>query len=401
MAPESIDKQPIPEWVKFYFTESQLTLPPSLLWVLLLYQRTGWEPSHVNVAQRLYVATSFKRKGEDKKDWHSEGSIARDLNLSRKTVGSAVKDLVAEGWMVKVPRPGWSSELWPAWPLEDCLTPVDGPELCAMRKKGGTLCTRRAGWGTDTPGDGPCKYHREAGPAQPLRTSEKAETVPREPGTCATIAHPDAQPLRTALRNGCARVPKDEFLREISSSSSPYVGEVEVADVVPARYDDGDIHRETNPTPLAEVRHEWAIRHVLERPLSLTTEQARAAVEQIARDARNRGNPVGSWKHYLPQFTDEQIRDAYRRASGPKAVTERCSAHKIEQPCRSCAADLKAAQAPEPIHRQLTVVHGGKTDPDAQAAINAQGREAVRAALADAKARREAATKADDNASTS
>lgn len=167
MAVRSIDDVPMPAWAEPYFTPAELALPAALRWMLLLFQRTGWEPSRKSVAQRIYIATAFKKKDQDKKSWHSEGTMARHLDMSRQTVNAATQQLAAEGWVVKVPRPGRASEFWPSWPPVDCLTPNDGPERCAAPTKAKTLCTRRAGWGTATPGIGPCVRHGGPLPVQP------------------------------------------------------------------------------------------------------------------------------------------------------------------------------------------------------------------------------------------
>lgn len=297
--PVSIDKQPLPEWVKFHLTEKQLNLAPLTLWIKLIYMRTGWEASHVNVAQFLYVNTAAKRKDVDKKDWHGTKTIAQDLNMSRQTVITVLKDLVAEGWVTKVPRRGSSSELWPAWPQEDCLTPIDGPELCAIPTGSGKLCTRRAGWGTGTPGEGPCKLHRATEPVQPLDTLITPAGAATGPDTCPTVGHPPAQPLDTPSSNGLTRRSSYRATNEDSSSSPPYVAEVEGkrAERRPKRIDDKmAINEEGEPDPIPMVSLNSnpapAVDHEIEQaakvalaPLAnygCTHDEARAVVRLIA-----------------------------------------------------------------------------------------------------------------------
>ncbi|MEU4234393.1 hypothetical protein AB0F17_59810 [Nonomuraea sp. NPDC026600] len=208
-----VDDTPMPAWAGDYLTAKQQNLSPVMRWVTLAYQRIGWEPSHVTVVQRLCLSVMLKAKGQPLLDWRSEGQLAQDLKLSRNTVGTVLKDLECEGWISQRVRAGGSGrkERWPTWPPIDCLTPADGPELCAAPTKAGMLCIRRAGWGTPTPGAGPCKLHRadghdaqdeqhEQGGAQPLSSSA-------DPGTCPMVEQGPAQPLGTDLLNGCEEVP--------------------------------------------------------------------------------------------------------------------------------------------------------------------------------------------------
>ncbi|MEV4249340.1 hypothetical protein AB0J63_38735 [Streptosporangium canum] len=235
MAIRTIDDEPMPAWAEPYFSADQLTLPPILRWVLLIFQRTGWEASHVSVAQRMFISMAFKKR--DKRDWHSEVRIARDLNLARNTVSAAMKDLAAEGWISQAPRSGSSSQRWPTWPPRDCLTPMDGPELCAAPTKNKSLCTRRAGWGTVTAGVGPCKLHGGQA-AQPLSTPEEGEKSDSDPEACSTIEQVPVQQLSIPLLNRCAGVVNgwtrvhEEYIsgvhQPVDASGSPYGAEVEV-----------------------------------------------------------------------------------------------------------------------------------------------------------------------------
>ncbi|GAA4931914.1 hypothetical protein HD597_012864 [Nonomuraea thailandensis] len=223
--PGCVEDTPMPGWGRDHLSAKQQALSPALRWITLLYQRAGWDASHVSVAQRVFLSVAFKPAGVPKKDWHTEGQLAADLNLSRTTVNTVLQELADEGWIAQRPRPGGrGKERWLTWPPSDCLTPIDGPERCAAPTKTGQLCIRRAGWGTATPGSGPCKLHRpadasagrdeaaepapgehpddgqddgqdDAGGVQPLNTTGEA-------ATCSTIGQVAVQPLNSDLANG-------------------------------------------------------------------------------------------------------------------------------------------------------------------------------------------------------
>ncbi len=46
-------------------------------------------------------------------------------------------------------------------PAEDPAPGVDEERLCGVLTDRGTPCRREAGWGTEHPGVGPCRYHDE------------------------------------------------------------------------------------------------------------------------------------------------------------------------------------------------------------------------------------------------
>jgi hypothetical protein len=152
-----IDTTPLPGWARPYFTPDQLGLDRGLLWVLLVYKARTLGDSATNVAQRYYVHSIGKSK---KVAWPSLRSLMGDLELSINTVRSALAKLEGDGWLMKAPGPAKSQGYALAWPEQDCLAPTaEGPARCGQPTKTGGWCTRRAGRGTSTPGEGPCVEH--------------------------------------------------------------------------------------------------------------------------------------------------------------------------------------------------------------------------------------------------
>lgn len=150
-----VDQADMPEWARPKFSPPQLQLSVGLQWILLVYLSTGLEASRINVAARLYVHTV----GKDKKTSNpSHESLAHDCSLSVQTVSDSIADLEEQGWILVDRRNNHFNIYWLAWPVTDVLARSDEPARCGRPTKKGA-CTRRAGWGTDHRGEGPCKLH--------------------------------------------------------------------------------------------------------------------------------------------------------------------------------------------------------------------------------------------------
>ncbi|MER7126665.1 hypothetical protein [Micrococcus luteus] len=163
----AIDEADMPAWARARFSTAQLQLNKGLLWVLLIYMSTTLEASRLSVAQRLYVHTIGKNRKEASP---SQESLAHDLNISSQTAMVSVQDLEEQGWVVVKRRSTHFNTYRLAWPMQDVLgARKEEAELCGRTTKKGNICTRRAGWGTDTPGVGPCKLH----PIQPQPLGSK------------------------------------------------------------------------------------------------------------------------------------------------------------------------------------------------------------------------------------
>ncbi|MEV5710099.1 hypothetical protein [Actinoallomurus sp. NPDC052274] len=189
-----IDESAMPAWAKPYFSEDQRKrLDASLLWILLITNSTSLEPSRLHLAHRLHVYMLTLPRGARMEWAPSVVSLAASTNLSEKTIETAIKDLAEQGWLRVTKRRRRTSIYRLAWPVKDCLLSDDEPTPCGALTTKGAFCTRPAGWGTGTPGEGPCKYHRpddeEAGAPdtddpQSLRPNDPAD----EPGSSATNA---------------------------------------------------------------------------------------------------------------------------------------------------------------------------------------------------------------------
>lgn len=174
-----IDDAPLPSWARAHLSEEQLTVDPGLQWVSLLWQAVGLGAAATSVAQRLYIGTIGKRQ---KKAWPSVRLLSQQLEIqSQSTIVKALARLARAGWIIKekrgpgrgAPGPGRAGTGYRlAWPARDVLTPLAGPQRCAQRTVRGGLCTRRAGYGTTTPGEGPCWRHGGERVPQPESSAE-------------------------------------------------------------------------------------------------------------------------------------------------------------------------------------------------------------------------------------
>jgi len=204
-----IDTTPLPDWAQPYFTPDQLGLDRGLLWILLVYKARTLGDSATNLAQRYYVHSVGKTV---KKAWPSIRVLAADLELSTNTVMTAQRKLEADGWLIKEEGPGGRNAYVLAWPGIDCLAPgTGGPLLCGAVKANGSLCTRRAGWGTRHRGEGKCKLH-DPELSQPLRQPE-GESVEQVSQPLRTGVSVVEAPVSQPLRQGVATV-ETEYVRE-------------------------------------------------------------------------------------------------------------------------------------------------------------------------------------------
>lgn len=177
-----IDEAELPAWARPRFSVPQLELNPGLQWILLIYMSPSLESSRINVAQRLHVHTLGKTRKEASPSYES---LARDLNISPMTVNVSIDDLEGQGWILVGRRSTHYNSYRLAWPLHNVLDDGKEVELCGQLTKKGVTCTRRAGWGTDNPGAGPCKLHPTR--PQPLRSDD----APAEPSGLQPLESPE------------------------------------------------------------------------------------------------------------------------------------------------------------------------------------------------------------------
>ncbi|GIH91976.1 hypothetical protein ACFFMN_33790 [Planobispora siamensis] len=184
----AIDEAGLPDWARTHFSAAQLTLNAALLWVLLIYMSTTLESSRLNIAQRLYVHTVGKNRKEASP---SQESLARDLNLSPQTVSVALDDLEHQGWIIVRRRSTHFNVYRLAWPTADVLSDrKEDVATCGRLTKKGEACGRRAGWGTDTPGSGPCKLHPDPEPEPTLEDSSGLQRLEStEPDSTPTVGN--------------------------------------------------------------------------------------------------------------------------------------------------------------------------------------------------------------------
>ncbi len=286
-----IDGSPLPDWARPYFSPEQLGLDRGLLWSLLVYKARTLGDSATSIAQRYFGHALGKAH---KKAWPSLVGLQADLELSVNTVRGGLARLERDGWLVKCASPGKSQGYALAWPAIDCIAPnADGPVLCAEPTKAGSLCTRRAGRGTATPGFGPCVDHggkpKKGGPEyQPLIHEEPPEaaatyqplihtetsyaTAVYQPltGSVSTADSPAYQPLTSAVSAADTEYVSEcvTGVREESNEGCPPSrAEVEVppADLEPDEdrvIDEGEVRPQpvrSNGVPDVEPKHLTAV----------------------------------------------------------------------------------------------------------------------------------------------
>jgi hypothetical protein len=172
------------EWVFEYLTEARRDITPGLQWVLMFDYTTHLEASRRNIARRLYIYTVGR---DDHRLWPAVATLMDNIGLSRQTVVDSLAELEQEGWIVVRRTPGRKSTYYLSWPAEDPMAVSrDQPVQCATETKTGGRCERRAGWGTATPGEGPCVRHGgkpKIEPVQPVDTQEGNAEGFEEPHT--------------------------------------------------------------------------------------------------------------------------------------------------------------------------------------------------------------------------
>lgn len=206
----AIDEAEPPDWVKAYVSYDQLKLNRGLLWILLIYRCQGLDQSRYSIAQRLYIHTIGK---DHKRCKPSIRSLMTDLECSENTAIDSVKDLEERGFLI-VRRHGNGRNLYIlAWPIEDTTAPkAERPALCGAVTKKNARCTRTAGWGTTTPGVGPCKKHggepKNPDPTpQPLRDDDGQEALPiPQPLRDEPDAHTST--IEASYLNHCGVIPQ-------------------------------------------------------------------------------------------------------------------------------------------------------------------------------------------------
>ncbi|WP_204061424.1 hypothetical protein [Microbispora corallina] len=365
----AIDEAEPPAWVKAYVSPDQLKLNRGLLWVLLIYKRRGMESSRVNVAQRLYVHTV----GRDRKEANPGfKALADDLGLSDRTVEPALEDLEGEGWVVVIRRRRHPNLYRLAWPYEDVLGgPDDAEALCGRPTSKEGTCTRRTGWGTDTPGVGPCKYHRD-GPQQlrlndpvdppvepqPLRSKEPVEPQPLrsnpvdnseiEPRSTATVADFDRnhcsfepQPMRSSTATIAVEY-VESALGSTSESSKPLVLAVgELTDRTARATQAPPAQPVTSLTARSVIatirRYRDAPGWVKTRHLVPMAQRALAA--GFGRDAIQRyAALVATENRYAEHQHIPELREVLRRLSRDVARGDACRPHGTPE-CAPCTAE--------------------------------------------------------------
>lgn len=220
-----IDAAPLPAWARAHLSDEQLGLDPGLQWISLIWQTVGLGPTATSVAQRLYIGTVGKSA---KKAWPSIRTLGQQLEVrSQTTVVRALGRLGSTGWILKEQRgpgrgepgrgrAGCGYRL--AWPPRDVLTPATGPERCAQRTKRGGLCTRRAGYGTTTPGAGPCWRHGGQRAHQPGPESSAPQPTPP---LLHLLEHSGRRPL---VDNGHTQPPLLGVMLQPPPQNAPTIG---------------------------------------------------------------------------------------------------------------------------------------------------------------------------------
>ncbi|MFF3665394.1 helix-turn-helix transcriptional regulator [Microtetraspora malaysiensis] len=309
------------------------------------------------MGQRLHAFTI----GRDKKEWDPTfADLAADLDLSERTVEPALDDLETDGWIV-VTRLHRRNIYRLAWPLRDVLAPPTSEvPLCGVPTKKGGACTKRAGRGTETPGVGPCKQHREdpdpellpldlpTGEPQPLRSTEPADIPELGDHSTATVADFD--------RNHCGVQPQP-LRPDTATVAVPYVGTFVPFDVRenPRLLAVGEPHvrnaRESRSAPAAQPDNSFLARYAVTsigryRAAQPWVRKQLARLAETALDAGFGRDAVARYAQlviaegrYLPHQHIPEFRAALDRL-GRDAV--------LGDVCRVCGVPGCACTTPEP-----------------------------------------------------
>lgn len=152
-----VDDYDMPSWAEAHLKAAQLELGSRTRWVLLI-DSAPLRPTTKHVALRLHV---YMLGADENVAWPSVVELARCTGLSDTTVRSAIGELEEAGWLAVHRTLGFhANRYYLAWPAVDVTGRRALPDRCAApTDDGGAACSRRAGWGTATPGTGPCSLH--------------------------------------------------------------------------------------------------------------------------------------------------------------------------------------------------------------------------------------------------
>lgn len=156
---QPISESAMPAWARPYLSEGQRELQNRALQWVLMFDHTAYLPSSArDLCRRLHIATLGN---DDKVVFASQATLSRWTGWSEETVRTQLAQLDADGWISFTPGAGTRrTRIRLTWPATDPNTQLrDDPDKCMSATVDQNVCMRRAGWGTTTPGIGPCKLH--------------------------------------------------------------------------------------------------------------------------------------------------------------------------------------------------------------------------------------------------
>jgi hypothetical protein len=172
-----IGESAMPAWARPYLSEGQRELGNrALQWVLMFDHTKYLDSSARDLCRRLHIATLGN---DDKVVLASQATLARWTGWSEETVRIQLAKLDEDGWINFTPGAGTRrTRIKLTWPTVDPIAQLrDTPDKCMAKNKKTDegVCKRNAGWGTTTPGIGPCKLHG----GTPKNAAKKPPTAQR------------------------------------------------------------------------------------------------------------------------------------------------------------------------------------------------------------------------------
>lgn len=202
-----------PRWATDYLTDQQRQLSPLLVWITLIRKAASLDRDAKPFASELYICLHTLPKNRTL-EWSPGFDLLRlHTGIGSDNLTKAWRKLAEAGWLHVIP--GRPNTYRPTWPASDCMA-GDAPICGAVTSSKGNkpkVCENRPGFGTVTPGVGPCKHHggtaKSGGSGRRRKVAEPDEPafgVPGPEGLSPEVRTPQVR--RSGLVSPEVRTPK-------------------------------------------------------------------------------------------------------------------------------------------------------------------------------------------------
>ncbi len=155
-----VRQAPRPAWTSSYLTRAQQKdCSPALLWINLIRDSVSLGRDAKALAMELYITLHTRPEGRVLEWSPGIPELRRNTGIGKNQLTAAHRELSGQGWLYVIEgRPNTYRLTWPESDRMDADHAICG-EWAESAGNKGKVCEQRAGFGTTTPGKGPCKYH--------------------------------------------------------------------------------------------------------------------------------------------------------------------------------------------------------------------------------------------------